>query len=131
MRNEGERLIRIFSTEQEKVEEILVREDPMQGVDLTVQKIILDVRENGDEALFRYSKEFDQVELAAVEVSPGEIEYGFRQADPQLVEILYMAAERIYAFHRKQLCHGFQISEEPGIILGQKVLPLERVGIYG
>lgn len=102
----------------------------MQGVDLAVQKIILDVRENGDKALFRYSREFDQAELTAIEVSPMEVENDFRQADPQLVEILYMAAERIYAFHQKQRRFGFQISEEPGVILGQKVLPLDRVGVY-
>ncbi len=109
---------------------ILQRDDPVQDAAQAVAAIINDVRREGDAALLRYTKEFDGAELSKVEITPEQVDFGFRQADPQLVEILYMAAERIVAFHEKQKRHGYVINEEAGVLLGQKVIPLERVGIY-
>lgn len=110
--------------------EILQREDPVQTAEETVASIIAAVRRDGDAALLRYTQEFDGATLEKVEVTPEQVDWGFRQADPQLVEILYMAAERIIAFHEKQKRSGYLINDEPGVLLGQKVLPLARVGIY-
>jgi histidinol dehydrogenase len=123
-------MIRILQSKEVERAEILAREEFASGVEEAVRGIIADVRKNGDEALLRYTKEFDGVEIKKLEVSPMALDLGFREADPQLVEILYMAAERIVAFHQKQLRNSFLINEEPGILMGQKVMPLERVGLY-
>lgn len=123
-------MIRILKSKEVERAEILAREEFQSGVEETVRKIISDVRKNGDDALFRYTKEFDGAELKKLEVTPMELDWGFREADPQLVEILYMAAERIVAFHQKQMRNSFLINDEPGILMGQKVIPLERVGLY-
>lgn len=123
-------LIRILQSKEVERAEILAREDFSSGVEEAVREIIADVRKQGDDALFRYTKEFDGVELKKLEITPVELDWGFREADPQLVEILYMAAERIIAFHQKQLRNSFLINEEPGVLMGQKIIPLERVGLY-
>lgn len=116
--------------QENQVTEIFSRQDPVRDAAEDVRVIIETVREQGDAALKAYTKEFDGAELSAIEVGPGAIDEGFRRADPLLVDILYRAAERISAFHQNQLRSGFQTSGESGIILGQKVLPLERVGLY-
>jgi len=123
-------VIRILNSSEAPRSEILTREEFQSGVDEAVREIIAQVRESGDEALLRYTKEFDGAELRTIELSEAEIDWGFRQADPQLVEILYMAAERILDFHKRQVRNSFLINEEPGILMGQKVIPLERVGLY-
>jgi len=124
-------VIRILKAAEIDRAEILAREDLSSAeAAAAVSEIIANVRAEGDAALVRYSREFDGAELKALEISAEQIDWGFRQADPQLVEILYMATERIVAFHEKQKRAGFLISDEPGVILGQKVLPLARVGIY-
>ena len=123
-------MIRILKSQEVSRGEILKREDGQTGLEETVREIINTVRQQGDKALFQYSRDFDNAELQALEVTEQQIDWGFRQADPQLVEILYMAAERIQAFHQKQVRTGYIKNDEPGIITGQKVLPLKRVGIY-
>lgn len=123
-------MIRIMKSGEVSREEILRREEFQSGVEETVGNILADIKQNGDEALRRYTKEFDGVEPRMLEVSAHEMDWGFRQADAQMVEILFMAAERIRKFHEKQLRAGFIQSEESGVLMGQKVVPLERVGIY-
>ena len=123
-------MIPILKSDELSREEILKREDGQRGLEETVREMISTVRRQGDKALFQYSKDFDNTELSVLEVSRQQIDWGFCQADPQLVEILFMAAERIQAFHQKQLRTGYMKNDEPGIITGQKVLPLKRVGIY-
>lgn len=123
-------MIRILKEAETKREAIFAREDPVANVEGPVRAIIEDVRQNGDEALKRYTKEFDGVDIPTVEVGAGAIDEGFRRADPVLVEILYRAAERIAAFHQHQIRSSFLVNQEDGIVMGQKVLPLERVGLY-
>ena len=123
-------MIRILKESETKREAIFAREDPVADVEAPVRAIIEDVRKNGDEALKRYTKEFDGADIPTVEVGMGAIEEGFRRADPVLVEILFRAVDRIAAFHRHQVRNSFIVSEEDGIVLGQKVIPLERVGLY-
>ena len=123
-------MIKILNAAEVTQAEILAREDPVGGAEEAVREIIGDVRKNGDEALRRYTEQFDGVKLAGLEVPAYQIEEGFRQADPQLVEILFQAADRIAAFHAKQVRSSFLLNEERGILMGQKVLPLERVGLY-
>ena len=123
-------MIRILNSSEAPRGEILAGEEFQSGVEEAVREIIAQVRESGDEALLRYTKDFDGAELRTIELSEAEIDWGFRQADPQLVEILYMAAERILDFHKRQVRNSFLINEEPGVLMGQKVIPLERVGLY-
>ena len=123
-------MIRILKESETRREAIFAREDPVANVEEPVRDIIEEVRKHGDEALKRYTKEFDGAEIPTVEVGMGSVEDGFRQADPVLVEILFRAVDRIAAFHQHQLRNSFIVNNEDGIILGQKVLPLERVGIY-
>ena len=123
-------MIRIMKESETRREAIFAREDPVSNVEEPVRAILADVRKNGDEALKRYTKEFDGADIPTVEVGMGTIEDGFRQADPVLVEILFRAYERIAAFHQHQLRNSFLINDEDGIVMGQKVLPLERVGLY-
>ena len=123
-------MIRILKESETRREAIFAREDPAETVAGPVRAIIEAVRRKGDEALKAYTKEFDGADIPTVEVGQGSVDEGFRRADPVLVEILFRAADRIAAFHQHQVRNSFIVSEEDGIVLGQKVLPLERVGIY-
>ncbi len=97
-----------------------------------VQAIVEDVAKNGDSALFYYTEKFDGVLLNArtVEASPAEIEAALRMVPGDDLRIMKIAAERIESFHRKQEVPGWLASDEEGIELGQRVLPLARIGIY-
>ena len=123
-------MIRILKESETKREAIFAREDPVGSVEEPVRDIIAQVRAKGDEALKRYTKEFDGVDLTSVEVGQGAIDEGFRMANPMLVDILYRASERVAAFHQHQVRNSFLVNEEDGILMGQKIIPLERVGLY-
>ena len=123
-------MIRILKESETKREAIFAREDPVGSVEEPVREIIAQVRAKGDEALKRYTKEFDGVDITSVEVGQGAIDDGFRMADPMLVDILYRASERVAAFHQHQVRNSFLVNEEDGILMGQKIIPLERVGLY-
>ena len=123
-------MIRILKESETKREAIFAREDPVGSVEEPVREIIAQVRAKGDEALKRYTKEFDGVDITSVEVGQGANDEGFRMADPMLVDILYRASERVAAFHQHQVRNSFLVNEEDGILMGQKIIPLERVGLY-
>ncbi len=110
--------------------EIFSRTDPVRDAQEEVRAILEQVKAKGDAALKEYTKAFDGADISSIELGQGAIDEGFRQANPLLVDILYRAAERISAFHQHQLRSGFQTSDEAGVILGQKVTPLARVGLY-
>jgi histidinol dehydrogenase len=98
-----------------------------------VASILKEVRERGDAALLEYSSRFDKADLGSPEnmiVSEEEIQEAYVQADPGYVEILNKAAERILRFHEKQKQNSWVTFDEDGILLGQKVTPMERVGVY-
>lgn len=123
-------MIQIFKEGETDRQTIFARKDPVDSVAAPVQAILADVKANGDAALKKYTKEFDGVDLTSIEVGMGAIDEGFRAADPGLVEILYRAADRIVAFHQRQVRNSFLINDEEGILMGQKILPLQRVGLY-
>ncbi len=95
-----------------------------------VAAIIADVYERGDEALIDYARRFDKAELTALEVSPEELEEAERALSPELRRAMERAARNIRAFHSAQLREGFRLSGEDGTYLGQKITPIERVGLY-
>jgi histidinol dehydrogenase len=96
----------------------------------TVRAILDDVRQNGDAALFAYAKKFDRAELTSLLVSEQEIDEAVAAIDPAFYETLEQAAENIRDFHKRQVRQGFSVSERKGVLMGQRVMPLERVGLY-
>jgi histidinol dehydrogenase len=95
-----------------------------------VQKIIADVRQWGDEALREYTVKFDRVLLDSFLVTEKEIEDAYSQMDREFISIVKEAAENIRVFHEKQLRPSWMTTEENGTILGQKMTPLDSVGVY-
>jgi histidinol dehydrogenase len=100
------------------------------GVEKTVAEILADVRENGDAALRRYTKKFDKAELSSLEVTREELDAAMKAVDPCFLDVLKKAAANIERFHRCQLRSGFSFTGEDGVVLGQRILPLARVGVY-
>ncbi len=98
----------------------------------TVEKIVNDVRDRGDEALFGYTKQFDKADINAgnVLVTKEEIEYAYTQVDEKLIEVIRKAKENIRIYHEKQRQYSWFDSDPKGIMLGQKVTALESVGVY-
>lgn len=123
-------MIKIFDTEAIPVSEILKREQSATGVEDIVADVIANVRKNGDAALKEYTKKFDKAEIDSLEVTQEEIDEAFAQVDDKFIEIIKKAKENIYAFHKHQVRNSFIISENDGVVLGQKILPLRRVGLY-
>jgi len=96
----------------------------------TVKEILANVRERGDSALLEYSEKFDKIRLDSLEVSEEEIEKAFKVVDPALAKIIEQAKINIEEYHRMQLREGFRMEKSGGIVLGQKITPIEKVGIY-
>ena len=113
-----------------KPEEIFDRTEEKNTVGDIVADIIADVRKNGDTALKQYSAKFDGAVLENIEVTQEEIDAAFEATEPEFVEIIKEAAENIREFHRHQIKTGFVITPRDGVVLGQRVIPLERVGLY-
>ena len=123
-------MIRIVRLDEMPREEILKRELPAVKADKAVSEIISDVRENGDEALFRYTERFDGVSLSSLEVSEEEIQNAVNKVGTSFMSLLSRAAANIREFHEKQLRTGFFFTREDGSVLGQRVIPMDRVGVY-
>ena len=112
---------------------ILARRGGGQGdVEKRVEAIVHAVARQGDRALFRYTRLFDHVRLtsATVEVKSNEIERAMAKVSKQDLDTLRLAAKRIAAFHRRQLQKSWSYRDPLGILLGQRITPLERVGVY-
>ena len=123
-------MIKIYKYGEVSNSEIFARDNIDSGVEGIVADIIANVRQNGDKALYEYCEKFDKVKLSSLEVSQSEIDEAFEIADPEFVKIVEEAAENIRAFHEKQVRNSFIISEKDGVITGQKVTPIEKVGLY-
>ncbi|MBO7304504.1 MAG: histidinol dehydrogenase [Clostridia bacterium] len=123
-------MIKIYKYGEVDASEIFKREDTGARVDKIVLEIIDNVVRRGDEALFEYSARFDGANLTSLEVSDGEISEAFDAVEPQFIEIIKEAAENIRAFHARQKTNSFVINEKDGVVVGQKVMPIEKVGIY-
>ena len=110
--------------------EIFARVSMPSDVSGAVSAIISDVRSRGDEALLEYTHRFDGASLTALEVTPEEIAEALEATDKEFLRVLERAAKNIRRFHSCQLRNGFIINDEDGIVMGQKVIPLEKVGLY-
>ena len=99
-------------------------------VEAAVDAIIAAVRQRGDAALIDYAARFDRAEISSVLVSQEEIEEAFAACDESFLETLRLARENIEAFHKRQVRQSFVVSEDAGKVMGQRVIPLRRVGLY-
>ena len=124
-------MIPICSIDQLPLSQILRRE-AAEGPDVgaAVSAILRAVRQEGDAALRRYTRELDQAEPTDLEVPAGRLQAAAADLKADLRAILEEAADRIQDFHRRQVREGFIVTGRPGVILGQKVTPLDRVGLY-
>ena len=123
-------MIKIMNYGQVPNSEVFARVSPTVNVEAIVTDIIANVRANGDKAVLEYNRKFDGAELESLLVSQEEIEEAFSAVEPQFLSILEQAAENIRTFHSKQVRNSFVIADRPGIVLGQKVTPIEKVGVY-
>ncbi len=114
----------------DQLEQLLARSTPLSGVRDKVEEILRDVRENGDEALLKYSAMFDDAPLRTVEVTQREWEDALAQADAKLTNIMKEAAANIREFHEKQRRDGFEIRKPNGVVVGQRVQAVKRAGLY-
>ena len=123
-------MIKIMKYGQVPNSEIFARVTPTVDVAGIVADILYDVRRNGDKAVLAYCAKFDKAELTSLEVSKEEIGEALNLVEPEFLEILREAAANIRAFHSRQVRNSFVIADKPGIVLGQKVTPIEKVGVY-
>jgi len=123
-------MIKIMKYGQVPNSEIFARVSPSINVEAIVADIITNVRAKGDRAVLEYNFKFDKAELTSLLVSQEEIDEAFASVEPEFLSILRQAAENIRAFHSKQVRNSFVIADKPGIVLGQKVTPIEKVGVY-
>lgn len=123
-------MIRILRYGEIPEEEIFFREEIKTDVAGTVAGIIADVRARGDEALRDYAARFDGGAPESLEATKEEIDAAFAQVDPDLVAVMRQAAENIRDYHRHQVRSDFVITRKDGVVLGQKITPIERVGVY-
>ncbi len=123
-------MIRILKYSEVSSSEIFARYAPATNVTDTVSQIIANVRQRGDAALFDYCAQFDGAQLDCLAVTEAEIDQAFAAVDPKFIEILKKAKENIVAFHEKQKRPSFILNETPGVVVGQKVIPIEKVGLY-
>ena len=123
-------MIRIMKFGQVPSSEIFARVSPTVNVESIVAQILANVRANGDKAVLEYNLKFDKAQLETLLVSQEEIDAAVASVEPRFLSILEEAAGNIRAFHSKQVRNSFVLADRPGIILGQKVTPIEKVGVY-
>lgn len=124
-------MMKLYRLEDLTPDQILNRDlRAEQDVEEVVDAIIADVRARGDAALRDYARRFDGARLEELEVSAQEMDQALADADPYFLDTLRMAAANIEAFHRRQLRDNFVMTEQDGVILGQKYTPVERAGVY-
>lgn len=123
-------MIKIYKYGEVANDEIFARTTSLESVEQAVADIIADVRANGDSALLKYNEKFDKAVMTSLEVTEEEIEQAISSLEPEFVEIMEEAAENIREFHSKQVRNSFIISEKEGVVMGQKVIPIQKVGLY-
>lgn len=122
-------MIKIYSKEEKN---LFLKENDQASAAIaeSVAVIIDQVKNEGDAALRRLTMQFDKTELSTIEIEREEIDAAFDKVESRFVEVIKKAAENIKNYHSKQIRNSFIISEENGVVLGQKILPIEKVGLY-
>ena len=128
------RTVRLTKESTKDILENLLKRSPNNygKFEATVADILANVKEKGDEALFSYTKEFDKVEVTpeTIRVTEEEIEEAYKAVDASLLEVIRKALVNIRSYHEKQRQNSWFTSTENGTMLGQKITPLNRVGVY-
>ena len=128
------RIQRLTKDAKENLLEDLLKRSPNNygQYEQGVQEILAHVKEEKDQAVFAYTKKFDHADITAanIKVTEEEIEEAYKEVDPKLVEIIRKALLNIRTYHEKQRQYSWFDSKPDGTILGQKVTPLHRVGVY-
>ncbi len=123
-------MIRIMKYGEVPNSEIFARSETISGLEGTVAEIIRTVRERGDEALFEYAEAYDHASLSALQVTQEEIDEAMAGLDPAFLAVLEKAAENIRAFHRPQKRSSYALDGSDGVVMGVRIIPLDRVGLY-
>ena len=123
-------MIRIMKYGVEKEDEIFSRSSSSRDVSDVVSQILKDVQERGDEALKEYTAQLDGAIIDTIEVPREEIEEAAAFMDSEFMRVLEKAAENIRKYHRRQVRNSFVMTEENGVVLGQKIVPVAVAGIY-
>ncbi len=123
-------MIKIMKYGEISKDEIFARQENTVDVSAIVEGIIADVKENGDKAVLSYNLKFDGADLSSLEVTEEEINEAFDTVEPEFLQILRNASENIRAFHQKQVRTSFIMNEKAGVVTGQKITPIEKVGLY-
>ncbi len=123
-------MIKILKYGEVPMSEVFARAEDTRDVSGTVTEIIKNVRERGDTALFEYCERFDGAHLASLAVTEAEIDEAFNTVDERFISILRRAADNIRKFHEKQVRTSFIINDSDGVVIGQKVIPVDRAGLY-
>ena len=123
-------MIRIYRDGELDDSELLKRNEPKTDVAGVVAAILADVRAHGDGAVLRYTEKFDGVRLETMLVSPAEIDEALAATEPEFLDTLRLAERNIWEYHEKQLRNSFFFTRPGGVVMGQKVLPIERAGLY-
>ena len=124
-------MMKLMPVDQFRPEEL--KTPPIQAgneIEAAVDAIIADVRARGDEALREYARRFDRAEINSVTVSQEEMDEAFSACDPAFLAVLRGARDNIEAFHKRQVRNSLIVSEREGQVMGQRIIPLKRVGLY-
>ena len=124
-------MIKIYDYDKISIDDVFERQiEDTSKIEETVAEIIANVRKNGDEALRFYADKFDGGAPDAIEVSKEEIEDAMAEVSPEFIEILKKAKANIEDFHKRQVRQSFVITEKEGVLTGQKIIPVEKAGLY-
>ncbi len=123
-------MIKILRYGETEISQIFSRVTPKIDVEKIVADILLNVKANGDNALKEYTERFDGIRINDFEVGNEEIENAVKSVDKEFIRILRRAKKNITAFHLKQVRKGFKLKQKNGIVIGQKITPIEKAGLY-
>lgn len=123
-------MIKIMEYGKVSPDEIFARVTPSFDAEKIVADIIETVRRDGDKALYEYTEKFDKAKLTSLQVTEAEIEEAVNEVPAEFIEILKKAAANISKFHEKQVRNSFIINDCDGIVMGQKIIPVDRAGLY-
>ena len=128
------RIVTLEEDSKKNLLELLLKRSPSQYGTYTaaVEEIVENVKQNGDKALFSYTEQFDHCTLTpeTIQVTEEEFARAYEEVDPELLTVIRKALVNIRAFHEKQRRYSWFDTEENGILLGQKITALNRVGVY-
>ena len=123
-------MIRIYQDGELRDEELLKRNAPKADVAGVVKAILADVEQNGDRAVLKYTEKFDHAKLDTMLVSEQEIAEAMAATEPEFLDTLRLAERNIREYHEKQCRQSYAFTRPGGVVMGQKLLPIEKAGLY-